>query len=402
MGTFASAHVDSPRGRLQARWAPWLFYLCVTAAFYFKWLIGPVLILSGCLAYVAVKRDWRGLRFLLNPLGIGLFLVSSVGWFLAAYREYPQILQDQLTNHFGRFQGEMGGATNPFFYCYSVLLITLPWTPLVVWGAVRGSRLAPQAVPWLKFAACWMAPGFVLLSLSRFKHAHYAAPLMVPFTAVAALGLLAYLRSRLHASGRSHVLLVAASVAGCVAGAAVVWRLRLPDGEKHIILALVAIGAAGSVAVPYFQFRRWSSAATGALFALAWLLIAGVFGLVMPHHDSYRDQTELAARVNQAVPAHEVLHLVQMPAKENQITFYLRPDLRRYDRVEEFTDTLPAETGGLLVLAPVEIEEQLSQSGRLEQLDAAPVGGKRPANERLVLYRLHPSIATTGRGGIRR
>jgi 4-amino-4-deoxy-L-arabinose transferase-like glycosyltransferase len=401
MACFAVANVEGPCGRSVARRWPWLFYGCTTLAFFFKGLIGPAFVLSGCGAYALIGRDWRGLKFLLNPLGVAGFLVSTVAWLAAAYWQYPPILEHQVMHHFGRFQGDMGGKGDAFFYAYSVPLILLPCAPLVIYGVIRGVRLGLYTLPWWRFTTCWMIPGLLLLNLSSFKSKHYAAPLMPPLTIVAALVLLAWLRPQPSISRRSRVAWAAVSVASAalavVAGAVgLAWTM---GDEARTLVGLGGIAAAGAAAVFWCRLRQQNRAALGAVFGTAWIVIVGTLAFVIPQHDSYRGQTELAQRINQLVPGRTPLCLVNLPANgENQIVYYLRQELWRYDRWDDFQQTLPSgvET---FVLAPLARGGDLAQLGEVKQLDLAPARRKQPEAERLTLYRLtsRPTVAAAAR-----
>ena len=72
MCSFAAANVDSPRGRSTARWLPWTFALAMVASFRFAGLLGPALIGSCCGLFLLVNQDFRGVRFFLDPVGLGL------------------------------------------------------------------------------------------------------------------------------------------------------------------------------------------------------------------------------------------------------------------------------------------------------------------------------------------
>ncbi len=387
MACFALTHVESPRGRVQARWVPWLFYAAAALAYLFKGLIGPAFIFSGCVLFLLVSRDLRGLKFFLDPLGVAIFLFCVVGWFTAAYAQYPPILDAHLMHQFGRFEGEMGGHKPPLFYAYSILLITLPWAPFIVAGIVHGVRKGMHAEPLWRFAACWVIPGMVLLSLSAFKSKHYAAPLMPPLTIIAALSLLGYLRYR-HGSGARAHLAEAALIAGSVVSGLIAVRIFQPRGADTISVLTLVLGA-GLLLATWFEYRRQMTQALVTIFATTWLTISGALSLVMPHHDSYREQTLMAERINQAVPAGHKLYLLQMlPNGENQITYYLKPPLKRVDEPADFAGVLAAEGNELYVLAPQLASVHLSHLGTVDVLDSCPACRKQKETDRLTLFKL--------------
>jgi 4-amino-4-deoxy-L-arabinose transferase-like glycosyltransferase len=396
MSCYACVHVESPSGRVNARWMPWLFYACVTCAFFFKGLIGPAFILSGCIAYSLWSQGFRGMKFFFDPLGLGVFAVCALGWFIAAYAQYPTILSDQLLHHFARFQGRMGGGKDPFYYLYSIPLIVLPWAPLILSGVVLGLRQGLYTQPFWRFVACWVIPGTVLLSLSTFKTKHYAAPLMPPLAIIGALSLLAYLRSLQRQSGRKQFMFATAGILACATGAVIVQMLQRSSEEKYIISGLLLLAAAGVVATTFLLHCGKLRSGLSAVFATAWLAIFTTLGWIMPHHDSYRSQTELARRINAVVPEGKPLYLLHLPADgEHQVAYYLRQPFLRIDDPQNFAAALSKDCGERYVVAPVSVVENLRRLGTLDELDTHPARRKQPESERLVFGKLIPT-ATAG------
>src|SRR5205814_3874373 len=61
-------------------WRPIIFYILAGLTFLLKGFVGPAFILLGTISYTAIQRDRRALYFLLNPLGILLFLDLLAIW----------------------------------------------------------------------------------------------------------------------------------------------------------------------------------------------------------------------------------------------------------------------------------------------------------------------------------
>lgn len=390
LGCFAWANVPGPSGRSSARWLPWLFYLAAGAAFLTKALLGMAFIFSACLTWILLSRDWRGrewraVRFLLNPVGLLVFLACVLGWSVAAYQRCPEFLHMQLVQNVGRFQGELGGRKGSFFYVYSLLLQMLPWTPFLLWTLVRIFRQRSYREPWWQFTACWTLPGLVLLSIGTFQAKHYLVSLLPPLSILGALGLLDLLdrretRSKLHFS-----LVALLTTVGCAAGAVVVERLG-PDGA-HAIAALIGMVGVGLLAVIYLEFRRWWTARLVAVFATAGVAIVVVLSLIMPYHDSYRCHTELAERTNAAIPDGTPLYLTGIC--EDQIVFYLRRPLLRVDDLSRLPAIVPRETGEFYAIGRASTASDLARLGDVETLDRSVRRGRNLPEERcLVLYRV--------------
>lgn len=365
MCTFAIANIDSPRGRVKSRWMPVLFYACVGAAYLFKGFIGPAFIMSGAVAYTAWNRDRDALRFLCHPWGLLLAAGIVLGWLGAAGWQYPPLITDQIMHHFGRFQGEMGGNKSPLFYTYTLLLVTLPWAPLVIWGVWKGLRSGQHRTTLGRFLACWVVPGLALLCLSSFKSKHYTAPLVPPLTMVAALALGDYIRRRHRISHGGHLLWGLTSLVACLVGITVVLVFR-PKGADAIAALIGTLGAALLV-MTYCEYRKHALAEVVALFAGTWLIAGGALSYVLPHHDSYRDQTELALRANQSVPVGEPILLVEL--LDNQIAYYLDHPLARIDTTDELAAAFADAQRPVYALAPACVVSEFEQLGNVEVLD---------------------------------
>ena len=386
MCSFAVANVDSPQGRSTARWPAWAFYLATGLAFMIKGPLGPVFILSACLLFLLVNQDLRGLRFFFNPIGLLILIACVAPYPLLAYAKHPPIWDAFLTHNFGRFRGELRGHKPLLYYFYQVPLVLLPWFPFAVYAVFRGLRQGWFVEPLWRFLVCWLTPGMLVLSASSFKSKHYTAPLMPALTIAAALGLLDYLHGRYRKQKLYHGWWAAAIVGGCSLGAAAVLRFR-PDGTAAIC-GLIGLLCTGLLTMVVLERRRWLSAHLAAAFATCWLMVAGTFAFVMPHHDTYRDQTVLAGRINQVLASGETLYMVQLP--DNQISYYLETPLTRIDEPVAFTRTLPLDKPGrFYVLGPEHLTGVLAAVGEVRVVDRCDslIGWMRP-EQRLTLMEL--------------
>jgi 4-amino-4-deoxy-L-arabinose transferase-like glycosyltransferase len=438
MACFAAGAVDGPGARYRARWLPWLFCLLAGLSFLVKGLVGPVFVFGACGLYAAWamvrERDGRPMHFLASPIGVGLFLLPVLAWAVPAFLRCPAYLDDQVLHHFGRMRGEQGGARDPFFYFYSIPLVLLPWTPFVVGGLIAGARQAasgkgvrrpskavavvagpPTALEgrrtkrfliWLKgypvpfspfwrLAVCWIVPGLAVLCLSVFKRDHYLAPLMPPLSVAGAVGLVAFVYRRGQRARREFALGAAAIVTGCTAGLAAVMVLT-PLGCVELA-AVVGVLGAGLLATLCLEHFHSPAAHLAGTFATVWLVAVAVLGCVMPHHDSYREETQFARRVSTLVPEGEPLYLVEL--YENQVCYYLEPPLVRVDDPGQLAARVAPGDGDVYLLAGEETGRARAGLGRLEVLDQCPNRRWYLADRgRLTLFRLDrsPTLAATG------
>ncbi len=392
MLVFAMATVDSPRGRFERRWTPWLFYACLGLAFQFKGLIGPIFVMGGCGLYAVITRDRAAWRILLNPIGIGIFALCSAGWLAVVCITHPAFFADQIMEHFGRFRGELDGRKDPFYYFYQISLILLPWTPFCLAGLVWALRKRELPAQLRAFVVCWIVPGLIVLSLSHFKSKHYPAPLMPPLLMIGAAAMVGFYRYRQTRSVAAHLFAAGAGVVGAVIAIAAL-SVAQPEGYVTMI-ALVGAMLATQLAMVAFEYRRNLTAELATLFGGAWVIIIVALGLVTKYHDSYRDPTLLAAQANQIVPADETLYVVDL--LENQITYYLDRPVVRIDDQDEFAtraETAPTE---LFILGPENLESTLASLGQIETLErCASLRRYQTPDERLTLFRFEPEQLRT-------
>lgn len=394
--TFAAANIESPRGRSDARWLPWVFYGCVTLSFMFKGLVGPIFTLGACGLYLLVSRELRVLRFLANPVGIALFLIVPAGWLALAYGQYPAILHDQIVHHFGRMQGELQGEKNSFFYLYSIPMILLPWTPFCLIGAVWTFRSEWFPKPLWRLAICWLIPGLLVLSVSEFKSKHYPAPLMPPLTMIGAVVMVHYFQWRQSNSWKVHLAGVIACIAGTAAGVGAVLILQ-PEGYSLIAVLVGVLGLAIFLMI-YFEFRGSLRAELITMSAATWIVCTGSLYLVARDHDSYGDATALAERANQRLPDDAPLYVVELV--ENQITYYLKSPVVRVDQVDELHST-QVGAGPWYVLAPENMQSKLATSGRAYPVDRCDsIRRYNDEGERITLFRVDREV-TADAGSLR-
>jgi len=353
-------------------------------AYLFKGFIGPAFTLGACGLYLVARRETRVLKFLLNPIGVTIFAGCMLGWLAMAYQQYPEIISDQVLNHVGRFQGEMEGGKNPLFYLYTIPLILFPWTPFCVVGLVWAARSErfPNAL-W-QWAVCALIPGLLVLSLSEFKSKHYPAPLLPPLTMIGAVAMIHYFRWRQLASVRWHIVGASACILGGISGMVAV--LILQPASYGLIAMLVGLIGVAQATMVYFEYRRRLGWGLITMFTATWIVCLGAVTLVSRDHDSYRDPTLLAERVNRIIPADKPVYIVGL--SENQITFYLDSRIQRIDRLAELVEKQD-RFGSWYVVAPEKLEPKLARQGRVEVVDrCASIRHCDEPGDRITLFRV--------------
>ncbi len=388
MVVYARSQVGPHEERWQSRWAPVLFYALLAYCFLIKSLIGPVLVGASCGLFILAQGELRRAKFFINPWGLLTFAAIVGAWLLAAYRMHPPIVEWMTAHTFGRFQGTMGLNDPWWSYFYSVPLMLLPWFPLVlvgVWHCARRGWWHDARWQWL---ACWFLGGMAILAASSFKSKHYPIPLFAPLAVFAAAGMWQHLAWRFRTVRLRSATWGTLAVLGCTTAAVVVVQLGVRRAEW--IASLMGVIGVGLLAVVYFEARRQITAQLVSLFAVAWLVSAGAYTLVVPAYDSYRPQAELAQRVSRTLRAGERLYMLELP--ESQIGYYLPLNIEREDHFGKFPhrdEVRQAErTHGL---APAWVCDLLSRQGELERLDQCATVHKLLAEkDRMTFFAFKP------------
>jgi 4-amino-4-deoxy-L-arabinose transferase-like glycosyltransferase len=380
MVCFAWGVVPNSDGHVStSRWLSILFYVAAAWAFLFKGPIGPAFIFLGCTVYLILQRDRRGLGFLCNAPGLAAFFLIALPWPIAAYLEYPPILEIWKHEIFGRAAGELGRSDSFFSYFWNIPMMLMPWTPLVIVGIIAGWRLGWWRKPIGRFLAAWFLAGMLVILLCAWKHKHYAIPILPPLTIPAAGCVLLWISRTPPPNGRCrHGLIAAGFLIACVATVTVILCLN-PAGTRSMALLGIPL-ACGGLAVIGFDHCRRPVAILVSLFATAAVLILGVERFVLPHYDLYRPSAELGQRIARDIPRDQTIYLLSMG--EAQISYYIPFPMFRIDNlanIPEEVATIPSQT--LYVVGPRYAIDALGPFGQLEILDRAN-GLRRRETER--------------------
>lgn len=323
------------RGKYQ--WRSLAFYLLTAFSMLLKGPVGPLFILASAVCHGLIcgwrkdergQRNWAGLKFLWDWKGLVLMLVLVLGWISIVLANHPEVLDTWKKESAGRFAGSMqeDGKSDPWFaYVYLVPWILLPWTPLVAAGLWRMRLAKLWASPMGSFIACWVIPGMVILSLSAWKHRHYAIPLMPILSLPAAAAMIAMV-SRVHRPGKAERAISAGAMvlAAIVAGVLV---SIYSEQYANVGLAIIALLLVGGLIHLALEVQRKPMHQLVAILATAWLVSVASRGLIMPKLDGYRSQTEFA----QWAASQAQTRLVILGEGESQLYYYLPKWVRRTD-----------------------------------------------------------------------
>ena len=369
-------------------WQPILFYLLTGITFLLKGFVGPAFILLGTIVYSVIQRDRRAVYFLLNPLGILLLLAMVAAWPVMAYLKYPPILQSWRFEQLGRLTGERG--YDPFyFYLYSIPGSLLPWTPLMIVPAWVGLKNHLYRRPINKFFLCWFISGVILLSLSSFKHQHYAFPLLPPAAILGAIGLLQlFEHEQGNAKRYSRVVDITLLLICLVLAASCYFIPRTKDMAVGLTMLLGLIWW-GIVCVVDALRNKDIRQTVFRLFIATWVLCQFVFVLIMPQLDDYRADADVARTANKLPPGTMVYIIDPEPQVEPHSAWYLRPPIRRFRDVNDFLANAPLHAGEkVYVMTNTTQSKTIAIKGTVETLAERDnsLKSKRPRDLILISY----------------
>src|SRR5436190_5369156 len=163
------------------------FWGALAVAALVKGPVGVVLPLASVGVFALVIKDWRGLRSLLRPDGLALFLALTAPWYAAMSSRNPDYLAEFLLGqNLDRFvDGERFNRDKPFWFYLPVLLVgPLPWSFFLPRLATEvreawSDRTLPASRRRL-YLACAVAVPFLILSFAHSKLLHYVLPLCPP------------------------------------------------------------------------------------------------------------------------------------------------------------------------------------------------------------------------------
>ncbi|MBL8896857.1 MAG: glycosyltransferase family 39 protein [Planctomycetes bacterium] len=312
VASFSEAYAGGRRGALIAGGA------FTGLALLAKGLLGPAMIFPAwAVLFVRSLRGKEARQPLASlamwHLGALLsFLAFCLPWLIAFYVREDALFREWLIdNHFKRAAGTAGlghdgGGLQPWFYLYTALGDTLPWTPLLgAWPIVAlRARRSGSSRPIDSFLCIWMAGVLILLTASSTKRNLYLLPLLPAFALAAASAWPSSLSPRLQRVLRGTPLLalvvsltvfLAPLALGPLVRPAPRWRIFLPDAGSvaHLAAGFLACGA-GILAALQRRMEARSSAIGAALLGNALVLCS-----TLPAKAAYLDPLPQIAKLRE-------------------------------------------------------------------------------------------------------
>jgi 4-amino-4-deoxy-L-arabinose transferase-like glycosyltransferase len=156
---------------------------------------GPVAaVLNGgiILAFLLWRGEWAALRWVLSPIGVLLFVLVTLPWFVLVSRRNPEFLNFFIFDqHVKRFLSPNEHQQGGWFFFPIVFGGMLPWTAFAVFAPrmLRQflARLLKRRVSDATlFCVLWSGVVFGFFSLSGSKLATYVLPMFCPLAILAA------------------------------------------------------------------------------------------------------------------------------------------------------------------------------------------------------------------------
>jgi 4-amino-4-deoxy-L-arabinose transferase-like glycosyltransferase len=341
-------------------------------------MFGAVLVTLPCAAFL-LSQPWRsGVRWLLHPVGLAVFVIVSVAWPAFILLHHPEAGQLWWLHTFGRLQGECCNPEPVWYYATTLPWQMLPWTPCMLPalpGSLRRAWREPRSAD--RFLWLWLVVMTLALSAARGKHHHYLIQALPPCAFWAADGLRKWadLLGRLW---RTPVVRfgLAASAAGFTAGI-VVWAGKLAGAAVSVEAAFVGVVALVGV---FLVGRGCAAANYRAAAAALFGLLAVVYGYIhtvwLDRTDPYLQETVLLRRL-----------ATEMGPTDRGYTFRSDPPRALFYTRHQFdpawmTDQVQPDGRPAYVLSVVTWEAELLKDG-CERVAVAPNGvgkwlAKRP------------------------
>jgi 4-amino-4-deoxy-L-arabinose transferase-like glycosyltransferase len=388
----------SPEGSSSERRWMLLTWLAAALGVLTKGIVVGVLAGGSLVLYTLIERDVRPWRRLHLLLGVPLFLVVTVPWFVAVSARNPSFLEFFFIHeHFARFLTKVHKRTEPWWYFLEMLAIgCLPWLAAVPRAVRRAYAHDPglesdRGISFkpLKFMLIFSGVTLVFFSVSGSKLAPYILPMMPGLAAIVGVAV---------PDPARFIRRVARFMGGLVSLLAVgllFYATRrfgfFPSSMIPWLLAAVIAGAYGVVAT----WKRDTSgvavaAATAASAILGWQCLLSAY-TELPERSSYKlvmtikpsigPQTELFTVGQYRETLSPYLQRTLTPVEfEGELEFGIREEPSKALSPEAFLARWQGSTNAVAFIAP-----GIYDAWQKRGLQGRVIGGD---NQTLVVSRL--------------
>jgi 4-amino-4-deoxy-L-arabinose transferase-like glycosyltransferase len=370
-----------------------LLYVSCTFAFYTKGFIGIVIPGLTILVFLAVERNFGELLKMRLWLGVLIFIIMTLPWFVALWQQagMEHLKVFFIHNHLQRFlpadmagsiSGSVSGHHSPFYY-YLTGFPTgfLPWSILLVpvfyYAFSKPGQPNPANTASQKgrlFAKCWFLSGIIFLSIASTKRTLYLMPIFAPMAMLTA----GYINSTMTSQGLNRigkVFLWAFAVFLLIIGLALIpayflmkkaFLTGVPGNFFFSVIFVSILVAAISLPGIFCLFRGnlkryWISINLSTIVLLLFALTA-----IVPILDVHKSFIPFSSKVMAIVPADQPLYAYQPDETlRGAVPFYTG---RYAIEIEELSNDLLKKEEPFFVMIRDkrdEMEKKLLSTGKL-------------------------------------
>ncbi len=321
---------DEPARRRLLRWTA--VYALLGLSWLAKWHYGTAMVLGPYVVFQLVQRRPRRLLRLLQPVGLVLFAACVVVWPYLVLRQLPAATDVWWHETVARALPGVFRDDPWYYYLPHVVSLTMPWTPLVLWGLPASWRRAwRDADEHDRFLWVTIGVQTAILLMSSNKHRHYLLA-MLPLLSLFAADVASRLVHRMQ-HGRapfSRRLAVVGSLL-VLTGTVFGWRRAVADWPEwsHLFAGLACLGVGATLATTWLlRARRGLAAAVVA--TAGFLVVHGVVhAVVMPRIDENGPTAAFAERVRETIGPDDEPRLLGIGTEP--VVEYLGSPARRTD-----------------------------------------------------------------------
>jgi 4-amino-4-deoxy-L-arabinose transferase-like glycosyltransferase len=390
-----------------------LFYVACTFAFYTKGFIGIVIPGLSVLTFLVIERNFREIIKMRLWLGVLIFLVMTLPWFIALWQQggTEHLKVFLLHNHLQRFfpsgfagtiSGAASGHHHPFYYYITEFPSGfLPWSLLIIpvlfhafskSGKSGVANVLPEK--GTLFAKCWFFAGIIFLSMASTKRTLYLMPIFAPIAMLTGTYIDSMLKSPQSLTKIGKIFTWFFTIVLLFVGFALtpvyfyVKKLYPMDVSETLLIQIIVLSvfmiALSIAAIRYFQQRDlkkyWISMNASIILALFFALT-----VVMPALDVHKSFVPFCRQIEATVPVGEPLYAYQPDETlRGAVPFYTGHYVIETEELASVETMLQKEEPFYIIIRDKkeELENRLLSTHRLFSLAKLEMG----TNRTLVLF----------------
>jgi 4-amino-4-deoxy-L-arabinose transferase-like glycosyltransferase len=390
-----------------------LFYVACTLAFYTKGFIGIVIPGLSVLTFLVIERNFREIIKMRLWLGVLIFLVMTLPWFIALWQQggTEHLKVFLLHNHLQRFfpsgfagtiSGAASGHHHPFYYYITEFPGGfLPWSLLIIpvlFHAFSKSGKSDVANVLSEkgtlFMKCWFFAGIIFLSIASTKRVLYLMPIFAPIAILTAAYIDSTLKSPQSLTKIGKIFTWVFTIVLLFIGLSLtpvyfyIKKIYPMEVSETLLIQIIVLSvfmiALSIAAIRYFQQRNlkkyWISMNVSIVLALLFAVT-----VVMPVMDIHKSFVPFCLQIATIVPAGEHLYAYQPDETlRGAVPFYTGRYVIEIEKLASVEMMLQKEEPFHIIIRDrrEEMENKLLSTGKLFHLAKLEMG----TDQTLVLF----------------